>query len=361
MPEKTETAASYEAVAKAFTIEKKPGSEIEIKGEIPVDVLAPFQKEALKNIAGEIDMPGFRKGHVTPDIALKQVGEIAVMEEAVNMYMKELYPTILEVHKLDTVGRPEVHITKIAPGNPVGIHIHAAVYPEVKLPKDWKELAAKVPTEASADVTDKDVEEAILSIRRAHAKANSQVPTTPGEEMKEQDLPILDDAFAKSLGQFIGVTDLTEKLRANMVEEKGQQVRDKRRGKIIDALLEKVGIEVPKIFVDSELEKIVSQMKEDVSRFGLTFEGYLTQINKTEEDLRKEFEEQALKRAKLQLILNKLAVDEKIDAEKEAVDEEMKHALEHFPDARKELVRVHIESVLRNEKVLQMLEQLETK
>ncbi len=355
MPEKT----SYTEIAKTFKIEKKPGSEIEISGEIPEEALAPFQKTAIKNIAEEIEMPGFRKGHVPEATALKQVGEIAVMEEAVNMYMRELYPTILQVHALDTVGRPEVHITKLAPGNPVGIHIHAAVYPEVKLPKDWKGLAAKVPAEPASDVTDKDVEEALVSIRRAHSKANSEIPTTPEAVVEDKDLPPLDDAFAKSLGDFMGVTDLTEKLRANMTLEKGQQARDKRRGKIIDSLLEKTDIEVPKIFVDSELEKIVSQMKEDVSRFGLTFEGYLEQIQKTEEALREEFKDQATKRAKLQLILNKIAVDEKIDAEKEAVDEEMKHALEHFPDAKQDLVRIHIESVLRNEQVLKMLEQLE--
>lgn len=351
--------ASYIEVAKTFKVEKKPGSEVEISGEIPAEAIEPFQKIALKNIAEELEMPGFRKGHVPEATALKQVGELVVLEEAVNMYMRELYPTILEEHKLDTVGRPEVHITKLAPGNPVGIHVHAAVYPEVVLPKDWKGLAAKVPAEPASDVTDKDVEEALVSIRRAHSKANSQVPTTPDAVIADEDLPPLDDAFAKSLGDFMGVTDLTEKLRANMTLEKGQQARDKRRGKIIDALLAKTEIEVPKIFIDSELEKIVSQMKEDVSRFGLTFEGYLEQIGKTEEALREEFTDQAKKRATLQLILNKIAVDEKIDAEKEAVDEEMKHALEHFPDAKQDLVRIHIESVLRNEQVLKMLEQLE--
>jgi FKBP-type peptidyl-prolyl cis-trans isomerase (trigger factor) len=54
--------------------------------------------------------------------------------------------------------------------------------------------------------------------------------------------------------------------------------------------------------------------------------------------------------------LNKIADTEKIEADKEAVDAEIKHALEHFPDANPELVRIHIETVLKNEKVLRMLE-----
>ena len=350
---------TYTEVAKTFKIEKKPGSEIEISGEIPYEALIDFEKQALKNIAQEIEMPGFRKGHVPEDLVLKQVGELEVLQEAANMYLRELYPAIVEAHDIDAVGRPEIHITKLASKNPVGLHIHTTVYPVLTLPKDWKSIAAGVPAEPSVEVTDKDVEEALTSIRRAHAKANSQVPVAPDAEVAEAELPALDDEFAKSLGNFLGVTDLTEKLRANMVEEKGQQARDKRRGKIIDALLEKVEVEVPQIFIDSELEKIIGQMKDDVSRFGLTFDGYLQQVGKTEDDLRKEFTEQATKRAKLQMTLNKIAADEKIDAEKADVDEEMKHALEHFPDAKQDLLRVHVETVLRNEQVLKMVEQLD--
>ncbi|MES2006626.1 MAG: trigger factor family protein, partial [Patescibacteria group bacterium] len=132
-------------VAKTFTIEKKPGSEVEISGEIPYEALVDFEKQALKNIAQEIDMPGFRKGHVPEDLALKQVGELEVLQEAANMYLRELYPAILEAHDIDAVGRPEIHITKLASKNPVGLHIHTSVYPVLTLPKDWKSVAAKVP------------------------------------------------------------------------------------------------------------------------------------------------------------------------------------------------------------------------
>ena len=100
----------------------------------------------------------------------------------------------------------------------------------------------------------------------------------------------------------------------------------------------------------------MSQMQEDVARFGMTFDDYLKQSSKTEEGVRNDFREQAAKRAKLQLTLNKIASDEKIEADKEEADAEMKHAIEHFPDANMALLRIHIETVLRNEKTLQLLE-----
>ncbi|MDO8548386.1 MAG: hypothetical protein Q7R71_01825, partial [bacterium] len=174
-------------------------------------------------------------------------------------------------------------------------------------------------------------------------------------------LPALDDEFAKSIGAFESLDALKTQITKGITEEKARAAKDKRRGHIIDALLQKTAVAVPKLFVESELDKIMGQMKEDVSRFGMTFDDYLKRMSKTEDGVRNEFREQAAKRAKLQLTLNKIAQDEKVEPEKEAVDTEMKHALEHFPEANPALLRVHIESVLRNEKVLKLLEGAEAK
>mgnify|MGYP001577028766 FL=1 len=72
--------------------------------------------------------------------------------------------------------------------------------------------------------------------------------------------------------------------------------------------------------------------------------------------MRQEFREQARKRAQLQLLLNKIAQEEKLDADETAVATEIKHAMEHFPDANPELVKIHIETVLKNELSLKLLE-----
>jgi FKBP-type peptidyl-prolyl cis-trans isomerase (trigger factor) len=100
----------------------------------------------------------------------------------------------------------------------------------------------------------------------------------------------------------------------------------------------------------------MAQMQEDIARFGMDYEDYLKSVGKTEEAVRQDFYEQGAKRAKLQLVLNKLAADEKVEADSTAVEAEMKHAVEHFPEANLELLKIHIETVLRNELVLKMLE-----
>jgi trigger factor len=362
-----------EEIAKTFTQKELPDSEVELVGEIPFESIAPLENKALEHFQAEIELPGFRKGHVPLDMVKKRVGEIAVLEEAVELFMRDFYVTLVDSRSIDAVGRPTISITKLAPGNPVGISIRTAVYPNIELPKKWGELGKSVEVETVPDILDAELDEALTSIRRARYKADaaptsegvgeptdnvgSESPTIdPSAPVAEENLPALDDAFAQSLGDFKDLVDLKEKLRANMKNEKEVQAKDKRRGKIIEALLEKTPVAVPVIFVDSELEKILGQMKEDVSRFGLSFEDYLKQSNKTEEQVRDDFRHQARKRAQLQLILNKIADDEKILADKEAVDHEMQHALQHFPDARPDLLRIHIETVLRNEKVLRRLE-----
>jgi len=337
----------FEAITKAFTKKDLPHSEVELVGEVPFDAIAPYREHALEDIAKEIEVPGFRKGHVPHDLVLKRVGEVAVLEEAVEHFVRDFYPELVEAHQLDVVGRPNIAITKLAPGNPVGLTFKAALYPEVTLPKNWKDIAQKVPLEPAEDATDEEVAKTLEQLRQSRKK--------------DEVVPELTDEFAKSIGAFESLEALKEQMKKGIGEEKVRAARDKRRGHIIDALLEKTVVEAPRVFVEAELDKIISQMQEDVVRFGVTYEDYLKQINKTVEQLREEFREQAAKRAKLQLTLNKIAADEKIEPEAEAVEHEMQHAISHFPDARPELVKIHIETVLRNEKVLQLFENGEKK
>jgi FKBP-type peptidyl-prolyl cis-trans isomerase (trigger factor) len=329
-------------LAKSFALKPLPDSEVELSGEIPAQTIAPYRERALVHLAEHVDMPGFRPGHVPADLVLKKVGEVSALEEAVELFMQDFYMVLIEAHKVDAVGRPDIRITKLAPGNPIGVVINASVYPIVTLPKNWKSISEHIAVEPAAAATDEDVEKTLESIRQSRKQGDA--------------VPELTDEFAKTLGAFENVDSLKTQIKKGITEEKERAARDTRRGKIIDALLEKVEVAIPAIFVESELDKIMAQMKEDISRFNIPFEDYLKRVEKTEEQLRSEFRDQAKKRAKLQLVLNKITEEEKIEADKEVVEQEIKHALEHFPDAKSELVKIHVETVLRNEKALQLLE-----
>ena len=97
-------------------------------------------------------------------------------------------------------------------------------------------------------------------------------------------------------------------------------------------------------------------MESDITQMGLKFEDYLKHLNKTPDDLKKEFRKDAEKKAKLGLILNEIAKAEKIVADEAEVAKEVAAILEHYKDADLERAQMHAESVLTNEKIFQFLE-----
>lgn len=315
---------------------------MELAGDVPYEALLPHREAALKHIALHLELPGFRPGKVPPATALQKVGEVGVLEEALELFIKDFYPELVLEKKLDAVGRPDIRVTKLAPNNPVGLVVRATVYPTVVVPKEWKTLHESVALEPSMPASEEEVTKTLEDLRQSRKK--------------DEVVPELTDEFAKSVGAFDNLVALKDQITKGITEEKARRAREARRGKLIELLLSKVTVAVPRIFVESELEKIVSQMREDVQRFNMTLEQYLEKVQKTEESIRNEFREQAAKRAKLQLTLNKLAEEEHVEADQQIVAQEIKHAIEHFPQAKPELVKVHVETVMRNEQVLKMLE-----
>lgn len=340
----------FSDIARAFALKNLPDSQVELAGDIPYASIEPYRDQALRHLAKRLELPGFRPGKVPQEIALKKIGEPAVLEEAVELFVKDFYVELIEAHKVDAVGRPSIAITKLAPGNPVGLRVAVNVYPAVEAPKNWKKFAEEIPEEPAQAATAEEITKTLEDLQKSRA--------AKGEDGKDV-LPELNDEFAKSLGAFDSLVSLREQINKGISEEKARAAREKRRGKLIEKLLEKSSLEVPALFIESELQKIMAQMREDVERLGMKFDDYLTRVDKTEDDIRNDFKDQARKRAKLQLLLNKIAEDEKIEPDQQLVEQEMKHALEHFPNAKPDLVRVHIETVLRNEKVLKLLESTE--
>ena len=115
-------------------------------------------------------------------------------------------------------------------------------------------------------------------------------------------------------------------------------------------------MELPELLVEIELDKILYRMESDITQMGLKFEDYLTHLNKTREDLRKEFRADAEKKAKLALVLNDIAKAENIKADEELVAKEVAAILEHYKDADPERAQMHAEQVLTNERIFQFLE-----
>lgn len=346
-----------------FSTQKLSKSELEIQVTIPFSEFEPHVKRAAILISEETEIEGFRKGKAPYDIVKNKFGEHAIYERAAELAVRVTYPEILD--KLVTsnelsavnppIGRPEITITKLAPGNELQYKARVALLPEVKLP-DYKSIAARVKKEKKeVSVSEEEVEKTLTWVRESRA-------TGEGEERK---VPELNDEFAKGLGDFPTVEALKSNVRDGLKSEKEEREKERIRVRILEEIAKNLKIEVPDVLVEAELEKMFEELKSGVGSMGMKWEDYLTHIKKTPDELRSGWREDAVKRVRAGLVLREIAKCEKI----EPTDAEIRERADRFlgqhkteKDAEKsidvESLREYTKGILRNEKVLELLEQL---
>jgi FKBP-type peptidyl-prolyl cis-trans isomerase (trigger factor) len=337
-------------------------SRVEITASIPAEMWEKFRAQALKNINESITMDGFRKGMIPENILVGKVGEMPILEEMAELAVSKAYIDIIVDGAIDAIGKPRVELTKIAKGNPLEFKATTAIIPSVTLP-DYKKLAVEEIKKSSPDeekVTDQDVEDAIIKIRKSRVshEGHDHDNMTPEEHDKsvEENMPELTDEFVKSLGKFETVDDFKAKVRELLGEEKKDSARDKRRVRIADAIEAGATIEIPDLMTESELDRMQGQFENDIARMNVKLDDYLKHAKKSLEDIRTEWRPHAEKKAKLQLILNEIAKKEKIQPTAEEVETEVKHIVEHYAEADRERATVYATTVLTNEKVFKWLE-----
>ena len=333
------------------SVKKLPKSLVEIESEIPADEFAAHVRDAVEEAVREFETKGFRKGAAPEKLVKERIGMDAILEDAARSAIAHAYGHIIETEKIDAIGRPGVTITKIAEGNPLGFKFISAIVPEIK-DFDYKEIAKKENKKASSageagkiEVTDKEFAETLEIILKNYAQA-----------MKLDKPPQLSDELVKKFGEFSSVEDFKKKLREQALAEKEQKEREKSRLALIDALTAGVSIEIPEILIAGELERMISEMKGDVSRMGISWTDYLKHLKKTEEEMKKDWNEAAKKRATLDLAIEYIAKTEKISADPKKVSDEVEHTKEHHKDIDIERARSYFEHVFQNQAVFEFLE-----
>jgi len=348
-------------------VKKLPKSEVELEVSLPSDFLVSARKKALEILGASLEIPGFRRGHIPENVTAEKAGESKILEEAVDILLKEHFPKIIEQTKLNIIGRPKISITKLAAGNPVGFKAIFAVMPEFKLP-EYKRIAASIKQQAlskekkeDTETSEKEINDVLLQIRKNKAhfdyhKNNPDHKDHNHPEMKDKDLPPLDDKFAQEAGNFKNLGELKSKIKENIITEKKIRNMEKKRAGIMEELIKNTEIDLPEILVENEIEKSLVQMKNDIERMGSKFEDYLTQTKKSEGDLRKDLRKSSENKAKIQLIFNKIAEAEKLEPDKEILENEVKEIMKHYPQASDINARIYVTTILLNSEVLKLLE-----
>ena len=130
-------------------------------------------------------------------------------------------------------------------------------------------------------------------------------------QVAEKELPPLDDDFAKTVG-LATVADLDKAVRSELAHSAFHEARDAAAEKLLAHLLDTSTVEVPEILVSDELDHLMADLRARVKDQGLSWEQFLLQARKTEDEIRADWRPTAERRAKSLLVLDALAKHENV-------------------------------------------------
>lgn len=180
------------------------------------------------------------------------------------------------------------------------------------------------------------------------------------KSVKKVELPEISDQFAQGLGKFSDLAGLKQNLRDGISLEKENQEKERMRQEILEKIAEKSEMEIPAILISSEQNRLLDELKQNVSRkLGMNFNDYLTKTQKTEKELADSFLAEAQKRIKNSLTLREISKNEKIEVSSKEAEAEAGKILKANPENQKldpGKLKDYTKEVLRNEKTFQRLE-----
>ncbi len=389
----------------SYTFTRDPGSVITFTITVPPAEYQTDLEKAATRIAERTTIPGFRPGKAPFSVVRQQVGDIRLLEEALQTIVEKNFFSAVKTENLETVGMPEVTIQKIAPRNDVVFTAKVALLPGVKLPK----LDSIKVERKTISVSKEEVDAVVENVRKMHAKevakdgastaadklvvtldmfidnvaiegghadnhqiylsephyvpglAEQLVGLKKGEQKEfrlafpkdnyqknlagkdvdfkvkvndvfELQYPEVNDEFAEKLGQK-NLTELRDLLTKNISTENEKREDQRVEAAILEAIVEKTTFdEIPDIIITAEKQKMFYELKRDIEERGLSFDEYLANLKKTEQEIFNDFKDGAMKRAKAALISRAIAKEQNIAVEQDELDKEIELIRQSYPN-----------------------------
>jgi trigger factor len=180
---------------------------------------------------------------------------------------------------------------------------------------------------------------------------------------QKMELPELNNEFAKKFGKFEDLKALKNNIKENLGKEKELEQKQKTRNEILEKIAQDCKCEIPEILVENQKDNLLEDLKQKVDQgLKIPFTEYLTQIKKTEKEIKDSFTDTSERRVKNFLALRGIGKKEEIKISKEEIEEETNKTLRNYPDKEEvkkidiERLKDYTESAMYNEKVFNKLE-----
>lgn len=143
-------------------VKKLPKSEVSITIELTPAEREKYQEEATKQLAQEIEVPGFRKGQAPSYLIISRIGPEAFFQAVLDAALPRCYFETVTQHRLPIASKPSITIIS---KEPLKFEARAALLPEVTLP-DVEKLV--IPVE-KAVITEQEIQEVIRELQKSQA------------------------------------------------------------------------------------------------------------------------------------------------------------------------------------------------
>lgn len=132
------------------TVEQLNPTRVKVTVEVPFAELEPDFDKAYKALAGQVSIPGFRKGKAPSKLLEARIGRPAVLEQVINDMIPSRYSAAVEEHDLKVLAQPEIEVTKLEDNDVVEFTAEVDVRPEITLPK-YEDLEVTVEAPETDD------------------------------------------------------------------------------------------------------------------------------------------------------------------------------------------------------------------
>ena len=149
-------------------------------------------------------------------------------------------------------------------------------------------------------------------------------------EIKEKELPDINDEFAQDVSEFDTLEEYKADIRKKL-EENAKNAADKKyEDEVIKKVVDNAEVDVPEVMVERQIDEMMRRLDLTLRYQGMDINSYMEVMKTDVQSLRNEHREMALKQVKTQLVLEKISQVEQVDASEEEIDAEIAKMAENY-------------------------------
>lgn len=201
-----------------------------------------------------------------------------------------------------------------------------------------------------------------IEVSNPEDKIKKVVLNVKVDSVQKMETPELNDEFAKTVG-FENLAKLEESVRSGLQKEKEMAEKQRKRTEVLEKIVKESKLEVPQTLLEREINALFENLKNRASyELQMPFDDYLKQVQKTEEQIKKEFEKIAEERVKGFLVLHEIEKKESIEVKEDEINKKIEELAAEYPDknkAKEEMMhsnaKYYIEDEIKRSKIFDIL------